>query len=230
MKTRMRLAPAAAGAATLAVLLSTAACSSGTPRAEGTPDTPAASGGFWGAHAGAAASEANPPTSVPDLAGRSDLVVLGTITGAEEGKEYTDPGKPANRTSNVRIAVEKSSKPGVTEAVVEFTRDPAHDLNDITDDLPEGKYVFYLTSWYEGPDGPVHSCASTAACVVSAKDGALETPRDPEIARELTEGTRAAVKTEPVKSAQSSRAGQSAQEGRPRLNSADDVFALGVAG
>ncbi|MEV3990348.1 hypothetical protein AB0J57_15715 [Streptomyces sp. NPDC049837] len=219
---RTHITRAAAGAATLAVLLATAACSSGTPKADGeqgTSNATKASGDFWSAHAGAAASEANPPASVPDLAGRSDLVVLGTITGAKEGKDYTDPGKPANRTSNVEIKVEKSSKPGVTGAVVEFTRDPGHNLKDITDSLPKGKYVFYLTSWYEGADGPVYSCAATAACVVAAKDGALQTPRDPEAAHELTKGTKSAAPAQAGKTAQAAPPGQ-------RLNSADDVFAL----
>ncbi|RST13418.1 hypothetical protein E2C00_09650 [Streptomyces sp. WAC05374] len=220
---RAHITRAAAGAATLAVLLGTAACSSGTQPADkerGTSGATKASGGFWGAHAGAAASEANPPASVPDLASRSDLVVLGTITGAEEGKEYADPGKPVNRTSNVRIKVAKSSKPGVTDAVVEFTRDPGHDLKDITGSVPQGSYVFYLRSWYEGPDGPVYSCASTASCVVAAKDGALQTPRDPEAAQELTEGTRSAAPAAAGKTA------QSAPSGPQRLNSAEDVFAL----
>ncbi|MFF8832565.1 hypothetical protein [Streptomyces sp. NPDC015131] len=224
MRTRKRLGPAAAGAAALAVLLSTAACSSGAPEAGRAPEATAAPAGFWGAHAGAAASEANPPADVADLAGRSDLVVLGTVTGAEEGKEYADPGKPVSRTSNIRIAVDKASRPGVKEAVVEFTRDPAHDLKDVTGKLPQGQYVFYLTSWYEGPDGPVYSCAATSACVVAAKDGVLETPRDPEAAKELTEGTRAAA------SAGGAAKGARSAAAQPRLNSAADVFALGAAG
>ncbi|ORT58535.1 hypothetical protein [Streptomyces sp. CB03238] len=223
---RTHITRAAAGAATLAVLLATAACSSGTPQADGergTSTATKASGDFWGAHAGAAASEVDPPTSVPDLASRSDLVVLGTITGAKEGKDYTEPGKPPNRTSNVEIEVEKASKPGVTGAVVEFTRDPGHNLKDITASLPKGKYVFYLTSWYEGPDGPVYSCASTASCVVAAKDGALQTPRDPQTAHELTEGTKTAAP------AQAGKTAQSAPSGPQRLNSAEDVFALSTA-
>ncbi|MFE7774002.1 hypothetical protein ACFU5O_08885 [Streptomyces sp. NPDC057445] len=218
MSHRMRLAPAAAGAATLAVLLATTGCGSG-PESDDAPAR-SASGGFWDTHATAAASEVDPPTSIPDLASRSELVVLGTVGGAREGKDYTEAGKPPNRTSNIDIRVEKSSKPGVTGAVVEFTRAPGTELNDIVADLPKGKYVFYLTSWYQGPDGPVYSCASAAKCVVSAKDGVLQTPRDPEAAEELAEGTRTAT---PAKSGKSA---QSKTSPAPELNSAEDVFAL----
>ncbi|WP_149183055.1 hypothetical protein [Streptomyces sp. TRM49041] len=246
---RTRTARATTAAATLAVLLAATACSAdgGGTRADDTRvgdrgDGAAAPAGFWGAHAGSGSSEADPPASLPELADRSDLVVLGTIAGAKEGKDYTDPGKPSNRTSNIDIRVEKSSKPGVTDAVVEFTRAPGVELNDIVADLPKGQYVFYLTSWYQGPEGPVYSCTSAARCVVSAEGGTLRTPRDPEVAQELTDGTRAAVGTSaPRRSASASdgaasaepeRGGQSGQPAKTlpvQLNSAEDVFALSTA-
>ncbi|MCQ1575748.1 hypothetical protein [Streptomyces parvus] len=123
--------------------------------------------------------------SLTAIAERADLVVLGTVSGAEEGKDYTEEGKPPNRTSNLSIGVEQSSDTGVSEAVVEITRDTATSLTDIQADLPKGRYVFYLSAWYDGPDGPVYHCASPAKCVVGVEEGDLETPRDPEAAEEL---------------------------------------------
>ncbi|MCH0540080.1 hypothetical protein I3F58_10975 [Streptomyces sp. MUM 203J] len=245
---RTRTAQAATAAVTLGVLLAGTACSAdGGTRADDTrtdssrtggerQDSAAAPAGFWGAHPGRGAAEADAPESLTELADRSDLVVLGTIAGAEEGRDYTDPGKPPNRTSNIGIRVEKSSKPGVTEAVVEFTREPGAELNDIAADLPGGRYVFYLTSWYQGPDGPVYSCASAARCVVSAEGGKLETPRDPEVAEELAEGTEAASAgtsapdgSAPAKSQGSGASGRKAESEPVRLDSAEDVFALSTA-
>lgn len=60
----------------------------------------------------------------PAITERSELVVLGSIAGAEEGKDYGEEGKPTNHTSNLTIKVERASSPDVSEAVVEFTRNP----------------------------------------------------------------------------------------------------------
>lgn len=56
--------------------------------------------------------------------------------------------------------------------------------------MPKGQYVFYLMCWYQGPDGPVYRCASPAKCVVGVNGGALETPRDPEAAKELQSSSK----------------------------------------
>ena len=112
------------GAAALALT----ACSS--------PSTPAASPDFWDAHT-IQGSMPEEPDTVEDVAAKSQLVVLGTIDGVTEGKDYTDPGKPAHRTSNVAIQVEKSSKPGVSKAVVEFSRQPETTLPDMAAALPK---------------------------------------------------------------------------------------------
>ncbi|MDW8807475.1 hypothetical protein P1P68_22470 [Streptomyces scabiei] len=161
-----------------ALALGLTACGSTDDKAAGTP-------GFWEAHAVTGASEVDPPTSVPAIAERSELVVLGSIEGAEEGKDYGEEGKPTNHTSNLTIKVERASSPDVSEAVVEFTRNPGSGLTDVVDDLPKGRYVFYLTSWYKGDDGPVYRCASAAKCLVGVTDGTLTTPREPEAAEDL---------------------------------------------
>lgn len=166
-----------------ALTLGVTACSSSSDT--GSTESIRATGGFWGVHGAQGASEADPPMSLTAIAERADLVVLGTVSGAEEGKDYTEEGKPPNRTSNLSIGVEQSSDTGVSEAVVEITRDTATSLTDIQDNLPKGRYVFYLSTWYDGPDGPVYRCASPAKCVVGVEEGDLETPRDPEAAEEL---------------------------------------------
>jgi len=139
---------------------------------------------FWETHAvrGTLVEE---PETVEELASQSQLVVLGTIGNVTEGKEYTDPGKPVHRTSNVAIQVEKSSKAGVSSAVVEFSRQAETSLEDATAGLPKGRYVFYLQHWYDGPNGPVYACTSVGMCVVGVDGGAMSTPRDPHLAEEM---------------------------------------------
>ncbi|WKX70622.1 hypothetical protein [Streptomyces sp. XD-27] len=195
MRIRTRIAPVAGAVATAAaVMLGAAACSSNTQEAK--QETKAGGEtGFWAAHASAAGLEAAPPASVTDVAARSDLVVLGTVSGATEGRDYSEKDKPPNRTSNVAIKVERSSDPGVERAVVEFTRHPGDELSDVVGGLPKGSYVFYLSAWYEGPDGPVYRCASAGSCVVGVENGALKTPRDPEAARELGPAAKARPRT-----------------------------------
>ncbi|MEN8651236.1 hypothetical protein ABCR94_11470 [Streptomyces sp. 21So2-11] len=178
-----------------ALVFGATACTSAEGGGGAAPDKSggdAVSQSFWGTHSTPAASEADPPTSVTGIAERADLVVLGNFGGVKEGRNYSEDGKPANRTSNLDLRVEKSSKAGVDKAVVEFTRNPGSQLKDIVEDLPKGRYVFYLKSWYEGPDGPVYRCASPAKCVVGVADGALETPRDPGAAEDLSEPAAAA--------------------------------------
>ncbi|MFE9479756.1 hypothetical protein ACFYNM_14290 [Streptomyces spororaveus] len=180
---RSRIARVAGVAA--AVLLGAVGCSSGSGGGS------AAQGqGFWGAHGADGPSEANAPASIEALAQRTDLIVLGTITGVEEGRDYTDPGKAPNRTSNLVLQVDRASGGKPATALVEVTREPVTALKDISDALPKGQYVFYLKNWYEGPDGPVYRCASPAKCVVGVNDGVLETPRDPDAAQELQSSSK----------------------------------------
>ncbi|WP_431044149.1 hypothetical protein ACQUSR_21125 [Streptomyces sp. P1-3] len=196
MRIRTRFAPVAgAVAAAAAVMLSAAACSSSTQETKQETKADTRDSGFWEAHASAAGVEVEPPASVTDIAERSGLVVLGTVSGATEGRDYSEQGKPPNRTSNIAVNVERSSDAGVKRAVVEFTRHPGDDLSDVVNDLPKGTYVFYLSPWYEGPDGPVYRCASAAGCVVGVENGALKTPRDPEAARELGPAAKARPRT-----------------------------------
>ncbi len=173
------------GAAALALT----ACSS-TPA-----PTPTATPGFWDAHT-VQGSMPDEPETVEQLAAQSQLVVLGTINGVTEGKEYTDPGKPAHRTSNVAIQVDKSSKPGVSKAVVEFSRQPETTIADATSALPKGKYVFYLQHWYDGPEGPVYGCTSVAMCVVGVDNGAISTPRDPDLSEDMRSEGRVPMKNQ----------------------------------
>lgn len=214
MKARSALVPGIAAAAALGLTLT--ACGSTDEEAVGSPGS-AATPGFWAAHSVAGASEADPPTSLPEISERSDLVVLGTIGGATEGKDYTEAGKPPSRTSNLTIRVERSSSPEVSEAVLEFTRNPGSSLSDVVDDLPTGRYVFYLASWYEGKDGPVYRCASAAKCLVGVTDGSLATPREPDAAEDLSQ---------PKASAGASRA--AAADGDATLT-LEDVYAISAA-
>jgi hypothetical protein len=156
---------------------------------------PAASPDFWNAHT-VEGSMPEEPDTVEQLASQSQLVVLGTIDGVTEGKEYTDPGKPVHRTSNVAIQVDKSSKPGVTKAVVEFSRQPETTLSDVASGLPKGKYVFYLQHWYDGPDGPVYGCTSVGMCVVGVDNGAIATPRDPGLSEDMRSEGRVPMKNQ----------------------------------
>ncbi|NKE61458.1 hypothetical protein FXN61_33735 [Lentzea sp. PSKA42] len=161
----------------------------------GCSSAPVAAPGFWDAHT-VQGSMPEEPETVEDLASQSQLVVLGTIGGVTEGKEYTDPGKPAHRTSNVGINVEKSSKAGVSQAVVEFSRSPETALSDVATSLPKGRYVFYLQHWYDGPDGPVYGCTSVAMCVVGVDGGTFATPRDPHLAEDMRAEGRVPVKNQ----------------------------------
>lgn len=113
----------------------------------------------------------------------------------------------------------------MTGAVVEFTRDPGHNLKDITADLPKGEVRLHLTSWYEGPDGPVYSCASTASCVVAARTAPSRRPRPGGGAR-ADRGHQGRGSGPGGKTAQAGKTAQSAPSGPQRLTSADDVFAL----
>ncbi|MFD7926576.1 hypothetical protein, partial [Streptomyces sp. NPDC059742] len=106
-------------------------------------------------------------------------------------KDYTDAGKAPNRTPNLALRVDRSSGATLTSASVEVTRAPVTTLKDIAGDLPKGQYVFFLKHWYESPDGPVYRCASPAKCVVGVNDGALETLRDPEAAKNSSPPRRA---------------------------------------
>ncbi|MFJ1671503.1 hypothetical protein ACIOK4_34960 [Streptomyces bottropensis] len=115
--------------------------------------------------------------------------------GAEGGKDYGKEGKSTNHTSNLTIKVERASSPDVSEAVVELTRNPGSNLSDVVDDLPKGRYVFYLKSWYKGDDGPLYRCASAAKCLVGVTDGSLTTPREPESAEDLTQPEARAAPT-----------------------------------
>lgn len=169
------------GAAALALT----ACSS---RPAATPD-------FWDAHT-VEGSMPEEPETVEELASQSQLVVLGTIGGVTEGKDYTDPGKPAHRTSNVAIQVEKSSTPGISKAVVEFSRQPETTLADAASALPQGKYVFYLQHWYDGPDGPVYGCTSVGMCAVGVNGGSFATPRDPGLAEDMRAEGRVPMKNQ----------------------------------
>lgn len=175
-----------------AVVLGAAGCSSGSDDrgSDRGAGSSAAGEGFWGAHGADGTSEANPPASVEALSQRADIVVLGTITGVGEGKDYTDAGKAPNHTSNLVLRVDRASGATLTSALLEVTRAPVATLKDVAGDLPKGQYVFYLKRWYEGPDGPVYRCASPAKCVVGVNDGALETPRDPEAAKELQSSSK----------------------------------------
>ncbi|MFD3472001.1 hypothetical protein ACFWWM_37860 [Streptomyces sp. NPDC058682] len=175
-----------------AVVLGAAGCSSGPgdTGSDRSAGSSAAGQGFWGAHGADGTSEANPPASIEALAQRADIVVLGTVTGVGEGKDYSDAGKAPNRTSNLVLRVDRSSGATLTSALVEVTRAPVTTLKDIAGDMPKGQYVFYLKRWYEGPDGPVYRCASPAKCVVGVNEGALETPRDPEAANELQSSSK----------------------------------------
>ncbi|MEV6240800.1 hypothetical protein [Lentzea sp. NPDC051838] len=151
--------------------------------------------GFWDAHT-VQGSMPEEPDTVEQLAAQSTLVVLGTIDGVTEGREYTDPGKPAHRTSNVAIQVEKSSRAGVSQAVVEFSRQPETALPDVVSTLPKGKYVFYLQHWYDGPDGPVYGCTSVGMCAVGVDGGSVATPRDPGLAEDMRAEGRVPVKNQ----------------------------------
>ncbi|MDX8030869.1 hypothetical protein SK803_11635 [Lentzea sp. BCCO 10_0856] len=157
--------------------------------------TPAASPGFWDAHT-VQGSMPDEPETIEQLASQSQLVVLGTINGVTEGKEYTDPGKPAHRTSNVAIQVEKSSNPNISKAVVEFSRQPETTLTDVASGLPQGKYVFYLQHWYDGPDGPVYGCTSVGMCAVGIDGGSISTPRDPGLAEDMRSEGRVPMKNQ----------------------------------
>ncbi|MFS8101309.1 hypothetical protein LFM09_29705 [Lentzea alba] len=161
----------------------------------GCSSTPAASADFWDAHT-VHGSMPEEPDTVEDLASQSQLVVLGTIGGVTEGKEYTDPGKPVHRTSNVAIKAEKASRAGVSQAVVEFSRSPETALSDVAASLPKGRYVFYLQHWYDGPDGPVYGCASVGMCVVGVDGGSFTTPRDPGLAEDLRAEGRVPLKNQ----------------------------------
>lgn len=154
---------------------------------------PAAAPGFWDAHA-VHGSMPEEPETVEELASQSQLVVLGTIGGVTEGRDYTDPGKPAHRTSNVAIQVEKANRAGVPQAVVEFSRQPETALADVASALPKGRYVFYLQHWYDGPDGPVYSCTSVGMCAVGVDGGSVTTPREPGLAEDLRAEGRVPVK------------------------------------
>jgi hypothetical protein len=167
-------------AVVLAIVTTGAAC---TDQESGTDD--AGESTFWSAHAVASGSEGELILSADELAIRADLIVTGKIGAVAEGKDYTEAGKPPRRTTNVTVPVMDSTTGTVSPVVVEFTRSPlvADDAAGTT--LPKDDYVWYLSIWYEGEDGPVYRCTSPSYCAIGVEKGDLVTPRDPPAADQL---------------------------------------------
>ena len=150
---------AAAVLTTLLALGGLTACASST-----SPTTAAPAGGdFWAVHAVSGTEEVDRPASVTELAQRSDVVVLGHVTSVAAGRDYTQPGKPADLTQNVTITGSRSQPAGAS-FVLEMG---APQAGSTAAALPKGDYVFYLTRWYVAADGTqVYNCTSPALCVI----------------------------------------------------------------
>lgn len=105
--------------------------------------------------------------------------------GAEEGKDYGEEGK--NHTSNLTIKVERASSPDVSEAVVEFTRNPGFRPDRRRRRPAERPLRLLRDVLAQGGRRTVYRCASAAKCPVGATDGSLTTPREPEAAEDPTQ-------------------------------------------
>ncbi|MFT3970536.1 MAG: hypothetical protein QM695_09705 [Micropruina sp.] len=176
-------------AAVTAVFLVGCASVNGTSLAGGDPSASSSIQRpvFWQAHGAGVGREVDRPTSLKELGGKVGVVALGRITGYAEGRDYTDPGRPPNKTGNVEIAVQKSSSdvrlPGTMR--VEFTRHPLMTADEAKKALPEGEFIFFLTDWYSDEKGAVYRCTSPSLCVLGVDDGQLISLREPDAAIDL---------------------------------------------
>lgn len=177
-------------AAVTAMFLAGCAPVNGMSLAGGDPSAPASiqRPAFWQAHSAGVGLEADRPGSLGELGGKADVVALGRITGYREGRDYTDPGRPPNKTGNVEIAVQKSSSdvrlPGTLR--VEFTRHPLMTADEAKKALPGGEFVFFLTDWYSDEKGAVYRCTSPSLCVLGIDDGQLISLRESDAAIDLS--------------------------------------------
>lgn len=164
-----------------------ASCTSGTDAPSAGSEQGSARASFWASHSASIGLEADPPATLNELTDRSDVVALAEITGVTEGRDYTDPGKPPNRTSNLSLSVGRVVGVGKNSGTltVEFSRSPLTTLESVAASLPHGQFVFYLKPWYNGEAGTVYRCTSTSRCVLGAERGQVATPRGPVAASEL---------------------------------------------